>query len=219
MANYFMLGGDGKEYGPVTAAQLRSWVAQGRANSQTQVRAEHSADWQELGAVGELAGVSVTVPPVPVTTPAPVPALSPYAAASIPLPRANAAEADLVRRLAKMLTAAGGWMIFTGIVIFIQAALFLFSTVGLGLVIAWLPIWMGIILIKAAGRAKAAATTGDEAALREALNQLSLYFKLSGVMMLLFVIGGFFMALFMGVIVHLLQGIDPGALQGLQLPH
>jgi hypothetical protein len=216
MANYFMLGGDSKEYGPVSAAQLRSWVSQGRANQQTQVRLDGAADWQELGAVAELAGVAIKLPPVPSALPAA--AASPYAAASVSLPRSSGTGGDTVRRLAQTLSSAGGWMIFVGIVTIIQAALLLLSTAGMAIVVAWLPIWIGIVLIKAAGRAKKAATSGDEGALREALNQLNLYFKLSGVMMLFFLLGSLLMAMFMGVILHSLQGIDPSVLQGLQLP-
>ena len=31
MANYIIIGGDGKEYGPVSGEQLRQWIADGRA--------------------------------------------------------------------------------------------------------------------------------------------------------------------------------------------
>ncbi|MCZ7636450.1 MAG: DUF4339 domain-containing protein [Verrucomicrobia bacterium] len=35
-----MIGGDGREYGPVTADQLREWILDHRANGQTMVLAE-----------------------------------------------------------------------------------------------------------------------------------------------------------------------------------
>ena len=37
------------EYGPVSPEQLRQWIAEGRANAQTLVQAEGSADWKPLG--------------------------------------------------------------------------------------------------------------------------------------------------------------------------
>ncbi len=37
---YRIIGGDQKEYGPVTAEHLRRWVAEGRVNAQTSVQAE-----------------------------------------------------------------------------------------------------------------------------------------------------------------------------------
>jgi hypothetical protein len=54
MANYFMLGGDGKEYGPIPADQLRQWATEGRANSQTQVRSADGGTWTSFRAVPEL---------------------------------------------------------------------------------------------------------------------------------------------------------------------
>ena len=52
---YKIIGGDQKEYGPVSAEQLRQWIAEGRAGAQTKAQAEGSADWQPLSAFPELA--------------------------------------------------------------------------------------------------------------------------------------------------------------------
>jgi hypothetical protein len=52
-----ILGADGKEYGPVTAAQLRQWIQEGRAGGPTQVRAEGAADWTRLQSLPEFADV------------------------------------------------------------------------------------------------------------------------------------------------------------------
>ena len=46
MANYTIIGGDQKQYGPVTEEQLRQWIADGRLNAQSQVKAEGDAEWQ-----------------------------------------------------------------------------------------------------------------------------------------------------------------------------
>ena len=43
-----ILGADQKEYGPVTADQVRQWIAQGRANGQTKMQAVRSPDWKPL---------------------------------------------------------------------------------------------------------------------------------------------------------------------------
>jgi hypothetical protein len=37
---YKIIGADGKEYGPITADQLRAWIVEGRANAQTKVLME-----------------------------------------------------------------------------------------------------------------------------------------------------------------------------------
>jgi len=60
---YKIIGADGREYGPVTAEQLRRWVAEGRVNAQTQVRPEGSTEWQSIGIRPEFAALFLA--PVP----------------------------------------------------------------------------------------------------------------------------------------------------------
>jgi hypothetical protein len=55
---YKIIGGDGKEYGPISAEQIRQWVAQGRANGQTKVQKE-GGDFQPLANHPELAAFLV----------------------------------------------------------------------------------------------------------------------------------------------------------------
>lgn len=50
-----MIGGDGREYGQITADQLREWIADNRANGQTLVQEEGSGVWQPLAALPEFA--------------------------------------------------------------------------------------------------------------------------------------------------------------------
>jgi len=45
---YRIIGGDGKEYGPVSIDQLRQWLREGRIQGQTQVRAEGETGWKML---------------------------------------------------------------------------------------------------------------------------------------------------------------------------
>lgn len=52
---YKILGGDGKQYGPIPADTLREWIQQGRANAETQVLAEGATSWQALGTIAEFA--------------------------------------------------------------------------------------------------------------------------------------------------------------------
>jgi hypothetical protein len=54
---YKITGADGREYGPVTAEQLRQWIREGRANAQTQAKAEGGAEWKPLSAFPEFADV------------------------------------------------------------------------------------------------------------------------------------------------------------------
>src|SRR3974390_1215095 len=45
---YRIIGADGREYGPITAEQLRQWIAEGRANGQTRARIEGTTIWRPL---------------------------------------------------------------------------------------------------------------------------------------------------------------------------
>lgn len=67
---YKVIGADGREYGPVTAEQLREWITQGRANAQTRVQAEGGADWKPLSAFPEFSDVQGAPPARP---PGPIP--------------------------------------------------------------------------------------------------------------------------------------------------
>ena len=42
---YYMIGGDGREYGPVSADQIRQWLIEGRANGGTLIRADGETAW------------------------------------------------------------------------------------------------------------------------------------------------------------------------------
>ncbi len=52
---YKILGADGRQYGPVSAEQLRHWIAEGRANAYTHTLVEGSSDWKPLGSYPEFA--------------------------------------------------------------------------------------------------------------------------------------------------------------------
>ena len=52
---YTIIGGDGKEYGPITAEDLRKWIAEGRLNAQTMTKAESDAEFRPLSAFPEYA--------------------------------------------------------------------------------------------------------------------------------------------------------------------
>jgi hypothetical protein len=52
---YKIIGGDQKEYGPVTPDELRRWIAEGRLNGQSRVRLEGQTDWQPLSEFPEFA--------------------------------------------------------------------------------------------------------------------------------------------------------------------
>ena len=51
------------EYGPVSAEQIRQWIAEGRVNAETKLQPEGSAEWTRLAEVPEFAAPSpATIP-------------------------------------------------------------------------------------------------------------------------------------------------------------
>ena len=77
---YRIIGKDGQQYGPVTAEQLRVWIAENRANAQTQVQTDGSQDWKPLGSLPEFAA-DLKPPPVSAASP---PTITPPLSASNP---------------------------------------------------------------------------------------------------------------------------------------
>lgn len=64
---YKIIGADQKEYGPITADQLKQWLAEGRVNARSQVLADSSADWKPLIEMAEFASTfdsALSPPPV-----------------------------------------------------------------------------------------------------------------------------------------------------------
>ena len=59
---YRIIGADRKEYGPVSAEQLRQWVTEGRLNAQSQARAEGETEWRPLASFPEFSDLLQTVP-------------------------------------------------------------------------------------------------------------------------------------------------------------
>lgn len=90
---YKIVGADGRQYGPVTADQMREWIAAGRANGQTMVQAEGATEWKPLSAFPELAQTLAA------TTAAP-----PAAGASPPFVTASDGEALAKEILARDYT-------------------------------------------------------------------------------------------------------------------
>lgn len=71
MANYIIIGGDGKEYGPVTDADVRQWIAEGRLNAYSRAKGEGDAEFRTLAQFPEFAGaLGLNLPPPSLVPPA-----------------------------------------------------------------------------------------------------------------------------------------------------
>jgi hypothetical protein len=55
MSNYKVIGGNQREYGPVSADEVRQWIGDGRLNTRSLAQAETSPEWKPLGGFPEFA--------------------------------------------------------------------------------------------------------------------------------------------------------------------
>jgi len=63
MATYIIIGGDGKQYGPITGDDLRKWISEGRLNAQSLAKEETDTEWRPLSTLPEFADVFSAAPP------------------------------------------------------------------------------------------------------------------------------------------------------------
>src|SRR5262249_32807303 len=90
---YRMIGGDGKEYGPISLEQMREFIAAGRADPQTRIQKEGEGDWKQLTEFPEFADALAAKRAAPLPRPA----------AALPPPGAPLAPPDPERLAAEVL--------------------------------------------------------------------------------------------------------------------
>ncbi len=61
---YAMIGSDGQQYGPLTLAQIKTWILEGRVGAETQVWRSDTNSWLPAGQYVEL-GLGHPAPPPP----------------------------------------------------------------------------------------------------------------------------------------------------------
>ena len=66
---FTIVGGDGKEYGPITAAHIREWILDGRVNLQTKAKLDRENVWKTLGDFAEFARQAAPAPTLPSAPP------------------------------------------------------------------------------------------------------------------------------------------------------
>lgn len=105
-----------------------------------------------------------------------------------------------LKDVALPLYQAKGWMKFLGVMMIVVGALYAITIVGL--VIAWLPIWLGVLLFQASSRIEYAYEGGGAVSFMESLGKLKIYFIINGVVVLVSLI-----LVVLGALVGLLGGL------------
>jgi hypothetical protein len=130
---YKIIGGDQKEYGPVTADEVNAWILEGRANSQTRAQAEGDREWRTLSSFPEFAAA--------LTAKDPAAGLPPMVGSSDPR---LIAESILARNTSLNIGSClgRGWRLFVENIGLFLGATFLLLLIGLAL--AFIPLLGGI---------------------------------------------------------------------------
>ena len=91
-------------------------------------------------------------------------------------------------QLVASATKSKGWMKFLGIIMIIGGALNIVAVHTLGFLWAWIPIWLGILLLQAGNKATEFMVSKSPENLVEYLNKLSSYFKINAILSIILLI-------------------------------
>jgi hypothetical protein len=149
---YKIIGADQKEYGPVSADQLRQWIAEGRVNAQTKVQAADATEWKAMAEVPEFSEV---LPKAPLPTPTPVVPIRP-----LPAQPANSQMAvwSMVMGVLSLLCCCGWYLVAPAAIVLGAMALSQlkthpeltgggFAMTGIILGIAAILIWAALLVL------------------------------------------------------------------------
>jgi hypothetical protein len=117
---YRIIGANQVEYGPITADQLRQWIAEGRADANTRVKLEGTEDWRVLSSFPEFSATLTPVPGFPGT-------IAPNVSYSSQRPRTN--PMALTGMIMGILSILVGWICCSGPVFSILGITF--SAIGI----------------------------------------------------------------------------------------
>lgn len=92
-------------------------------------------------------------------------------------------EAYAIDRMKQTAMTMSSWLKFLGIVTIIGGALSAVSIVGI--LVAWLPIWLGVLLYQAGDRAQSAKYSNDLNYLVQMIEKLKTYFVINAVVMII----------------------------------
>jgi len=186
-----------KEQKTFDEASLSELMQSKEISSETLVWAESLSDWSPAATAFPTQFANATLPEIA----DPIPAFSSSSPTNqtlataptadkpslVTLPSSqdieHVASSETIKDLASYLAASAKWMKLLGVMSLISGILVCLSIVGA--IVGWLPIWIGLILMKAANAARHAEMTGDQSALAESLDRLRLGFKIYGILTLI----------------------------------
>ncbi len=98
------------------------------------------------------------------------------------LVQSQSKETMILEQIQRVSEGMTGWLKFLGIINIISGA---FTALSIwGIVIAWLPIWLGILLLQASGRISTSRFSQNRADLVTMMDKLRLYFVIQGILII-----------------------------------
>ncbi len=92
-------------------------------------------------------------------------------------------QQQLVRNISRPIYESKTWLKLVGGLSMVYGLLIALSIIGL--IVAWIPFWMGFLLYKTASLVEVAYSSGEEAVLVESLSKLKTYFTITGIFALI----------------------------------
>jgi hypothetical protein len=77
-----------------------------------------------------------------------------------------------------------GWTKFIGVMFIIIGCLGVLSIWGI--IFAWIPIWMGVVLVRYSNLLREGVRAGDAEKCRQSMDRLRLFFKIFGILMIVY---------------------------------
>jgi hypothetical protein len=112
---------------------------------------------------------------------------------------------NIVRELSLPIYQCKGWLKLIGILSILSGILTAVTLVGI--IIAWLPVWTGVLLLQAASAIERSQHTGEKEILYRSLNKLKIYFIITGVLQAIgLIVAG--IAMSMGMLGAILGSMD-----------
>lgn len=122
-----------------------------------------------------------------------------------------AAGAFALAQLKQTAQNMSAWLKFLGIVNIVSGAITAISIVGL--LIAWLPIWMGVLLFQAGERATNAQRSEDFSYLAQMMDKLKTYFVINAVLIIVVLAFVLILVVFAGSFFHEITNRFPDIMQ------
>ena len=114
-------------------------------------------------------------------------------------------EVELVRLMGVPLSQGKRWIKVLGILSIVQGVIAALTVIGI--IVAWLPIWVGILLYQTATTMERAYSLGDRRTFAEAMTKLKTYFLIQGIVALLGIIFAIF-AFSLGMMGMIMEAIS-----------